>query len=54
MKYKFIITVMIWYILKIVIKDFLKTMREIWNKIIKLINKTNAPNFVQNTLDDDS
>ena len=29
-------------------------MREIWNKIIKLININNAPNFVQNTLDDNS
>ena len=29
-------------------------MREIWNQIIKLININNAPNFVQNTLDDNS
>ena len=29
-------------------------MREIWNKIIKLININNAPNFIENTLDDNS
>ena len=29
-------------------------MREIWNNIIKLININNAPNFVQNTLYDNS
>ena len=35
-------------------KGFFETMREIWNKIIKLININNAPNFVQNTLYDNS
>ena len=29
-------------------------MRAIWNKVIELINKNNAPNFVKNTLDDNS
>ena len=35
-------------------KGFFETMREIWNKIIKLININNAPNFIENTLDDNS
>ena len=29
-------------------------MRKIWNQIIKSININNAPNFVQNTLDENS
>ena len=35
-------------------KGFFETMREIWNKIIKLININNAPNFIEHTLDDNS
>ena len=35
-------------------KGIFETMREIWNKIIKLININNAPNFIENTLDDNS
>ena len=35
-------------------KGFFQTMRKIWNQIIKSININNAPNFVQNTLDDNS
>ena len=35
-------------------KGIFETIREIWNKIIKLININNAPNFVQNTLYDNS
>ena len=35
-------------------KGIFETMREIWNNIIKLININNAPNFVQNTLYDNS
>ena len=31
-------------------KGFSETMREIWNKIIELININNAPNFVKYTL----
>ena len=29
-------------------------MREIWNKVIELININNAPNFVKDTLDNNS
>ena len=29
-------------------------MREIWKKVIELININNGPNFVKNTLDDNS
>ena len=35
-------------------RGFFQTMRKIWNQIIKSININNAPNFVQNTLDDNS
>ena len=35
-------------------KEFFKKMREIWKKVIELININNAPNFVKNTLDDNS
>ena len=35
-------------------KEFFEKMREIWNKVIELININNAPNFVKNTLDDNS
>ena len=35
-------------------KEFLKKNREIWNKIIELIDINNAPDFVQTTLHDDS
>ena len=34
-------------------KRFFETIREIWNKIIELININNAPNFVKYTLDDE-
>ena len=33
---------------------FFQTMREIWNKIIKLIGINNAPDFIQYTLYDNS
>ena len=35
-------------------EEFKKKIREIWNKIIKLIGINNAPDFVKTTLDDDS
>ena len=35
-------------------KEFFEKIREIWNKIIELININNAPNFVQITLNDGS
>ena len=35
-------------------KEFLKKNREIWNKIIELIDINNAPDFVQTTLHDNS
>ena len=35
-------------------KEFLKKNREIWNKIIELIDINNAPDFVQTTLDGDN
>ena len=34
-------------------KGFSEMMREIWNKIIELINIDNAPNFVKYTLGDE-
>ena len=34
-------------------KELFKKIREIWNKIIKLMFINNAPDFVQATLDDD-
>ena len=34
-------------------KRFFETIREIWNKIVELININNAPNFVKYTLDDE-
>ena len=33
--------------------EFFQTIREIWNKITKLIGINNAPNFVQNNLFDE-
>ena len=35
-------------------KEFVEKMREIWNKVIELININNAPNFVKDTLDNNS
>ena len=35
-------------------KEFFEKMREICNKVIELININHAPNFVKNTLDDNS
>ena len=35
-------------------KKLFKKLREIWNRIDKLIGINNATNFVQNTLDDSS
>ena len=35
------------------IKNFLKKIREVWYKIIKLMFINNATDFVQATLDDD-
>ena len=37
----------------IVIKDFLKKIRKIWNKITELMFIDNAPDFVKTTLYDD-
>ena len=34
-------------------KELFEKIREIWNKIIKLMFINNAPDFVQATLDDD-
>ena len=34
-------------------KGFFETMREIWNKVIELININNAPNFIKYTLGDE-
>ena len=40
------------YLLKNSDKGFFEKMREIWNKIIELINIEDASNFVKNTLVD--
>ena len=37
----------------LMIKNFLKKNREIWNKITELIFINNLPNFIQTTLDDE-
>ena len=37
----------------LMIMNFLKKNREIWNKITELIFINNTPNFIQTTLDDE-
>ena len=37
-----------------IIKNFFKKCREIWNKITKVIGINNAKDFVENTIDHDA